>query len=400
MMLLSTRVVRTITFGRRLRQVLVLVAAVLAYFGVRGLTEGKRELALRNADQLMRAERALHLDWEEPLQQLVIGSRTATAVANWIYIYGHWPMIAATLLWLALRHPAVFLRARNAMLASGAVGLVVFMTIPVAPPRLAGLGVQDTITLYSNSYRVLQPAGFTNQYAALPSLHAGWNLVMALAMVAAAGHAASRLLAVAMTASMDAAVVLTANHYVIDVVAGAALSAGAWFLVGHPWHRPGWLDTIARPSAIMVRVVDWLALLARSDAAKTAELLVLRHEVTVLRAQASRPRQSWSDRAVLPALARVLRRRGERRIVTPTTLLAWHRRLIKPALDPNRARPPASSAMRCGISSCGWPGRIRAGGIAAFRVNWSGSATEWARQRSAGSTCPPAHRSGSCGRPR
>lgn len=228
---------RPVTVTRLVRHSLVVIGAVLAYFGVRGLTDSDPARALTNADRLMDVERILHIDWEQSLQRAVVGSHAATTVLNWIYIYGHWPVIAATLLWLAIRHPDVFLRARNALLVSGAVGLVIFMTVPVAPPRLAQSGLQDTITLHSNSYRVLQPAAFTNQYAALPSLHVGWNLIMALAIVAALRHGWARVVALAMTFSMDAAVVLTANHYIVDVLAGAALSAGAWFLVSHQWTR-------------------------------------------------------------------------------------------------------------------------------------------------------------------
>src|SRR6516165_4382331 len=79
----------------------------------------------------------------------------------------------------------------------------------------------------------------------------------------------------------------------------------------------------------MVRVVGWLVLLGRGQASKDAEILALRQEVMVLRRQAARPKPDWADRAVLAALARLLPAAlRARRLVTPGTLLAWHRRLL------------------------------------------------------------------------
>jgi hypothetical protein len=235
------------TFGRYsnvqvLRELAMMSAAVAAYFGVRALTRTSHDRAFGNAARLVDLERSLGVRQESIIQSLVLPHHWLVDLVNWIYIWGHWPLIASIGIWLIVRRPDLYRRYRQAFFLSGAIGLAVFIAFPVAPPRLASPGVVDTVSLYSHSYRVLQPPSLEDIYASLPSLHVGWDLLIGLALVDAARSRALKLLGYVLPAAMAFAVVATANHYVIDVAAGISIAFVSRWAAGTSTSRLLWLD--------------------------------------------------------------------------------------------------------------------------------------------------------------
>ncbi|MBD8871052.1 phosphatase PAP2 family protein [Nocardioides donggukensis] len=221
-------------------QLALLTVAVGVYFGVRNLTAGDAALAERNAGWLVGLERSLGLYLERDVQQWALGlDGPVVAVVNAIYIWGHWPVIAATLTWLAVRHREAFRVHRNALLLSGLVGMVIVAGFPVAPPRLMDLGFVDTVTAHSDAYRVLQPPSFTNQYAAMPSFHVGWDLLMGIALAREASRAWVRAIGRALPVLMLVAVVVSGNHYLLDAVVGDAIVLGSLAIATAWAARPG-----------------------------------------------------------------------------------------------------------------------------------------------------------------
>ncbi len=225
-----------------IREVGIVALAALVYFAARGLIETRAGVAYEHANWIVSFERNIGIFHEAWFQSWIVGSNWRTDLANAIYIYGHWPVIAATLSWLLIRHRQAFQVYRSALLISGAIGIVFFVMFPLAPPRfLSGLGFVDTVSLHSEAYRVLQPPSLTNQYAAMPSLHVGWNLLMGIAIVTQARHLFWKAFGVAMPVAMYLATIVTANHYILDGIAGATVAliglAIAWKLTGHPARR-------------------------------------------------------------------------------------------------------------------------------------------------------------------
>ena len=213
------------TYLTLLREVGIVSLAIFLYFYVRGLMDSKFSLAAEHAQWLVDLERNLGIFHEPSLQRWVMDHDWLVWLVNAVYMYGHWPVLISTMVWLLWKRRDQFPVYRSALLISGAIGLVAFVTFPMAPPRfLPELGFIDTVTVHSDAYRVLQPPAFTNQYAAMPSLHVGWNLLMGIALFRTIHHRFWQVLAVVMPLAMYLATILTANHFVLDGVVGSLVA--------------------------------------------------------------------------------------------------------------------------------------------------------------------------------
>jgi hypothetical protein len=131
------------------------------------------------------------------------------------------PMIAVLAVWMYLAHRPTYLVMRNAFLISGGIGLVLFYLFPTAPPRLVPDSMLvDTVFNRYGVERVLWPDFFMNQYAAMPSLHFGWNLLVSVGLWQAVKNRYVRAFAFVQPIPMFLSIVVTGNHFILDGVAG------------------------------------------------------------------------------------------------------------------------------------------------------------------------------------
>lgn len=220
--------------SRYVREPLIILLAYVPYFFARGHTVANAEKAFDNAGRLIRIETSIGIFKELSVQSATISYEAALHLFNVIYFYGHWPVIIACGLYLFLRNPRVYTITRNAFLISGAVALVLYALFPVAPPRLSADGFVDTLAMtVPVSY---DKSRLVNPYAALPSLHVGWDLLIALGLFLGTRRTSVRLVALLLPPLMLLATVVTGNHFFIDGIAGGLLAMVA-FLVALWLHR-------------------------------------------------------------------------------------------------------------------------------------------------------------------
>lgn len=223
-------------------EIILLASALPLYYLVRGITQTQVDDAVNRGVDLVQFEKSLGIFWEVELQSWVISYSGVVKALNWFYLFGHLPVIGAMAVWLYFWHRPQYLFMRNAFLLSGAIALIFYVNFPTAPPRLLpdhmGFGFVDTVVQQYQESRPLTPSWFVNEYAAFPSMHIGWNLLVGMAVWLATKNIFIRAFAVIMPAAMFADIILTANHYIIDGIAalpvvalGILIAAAARWLV-------------------------------------------------------------------------------------------------------------------------------------------------------------------------
>gem|GEM_PF-874092 len=198
-----------------------------------GAEDARHSLALADARHVIDFERMLGIFRERQLQSLIIDNDALMQIFNAIYMWAHLPLIIALAVWLYWRHRDHFRVTRNAVLISGAIALIIFQIVPLAPPRLVpGFGFVDTAAKVSGVYDTVEPKVFFNPYAAIPSMHVGWVLLMGLTVWQYAGERRIAWLGLALPVLMSLAVVITGNHYFSDAAAGVVTALIGLWLAG------------------------------------------------------------------------------------------------------------------------------------------------------------------------
>lgn len=228
---------RRVHAARFAREIALVAGAYMAYEAVRAFSAGRVIEAFDNAEIIVRVEQALGIFTELNLQVLVLGYGAATDIFSLWYFWGHFPLIIAFAIWAFFRHRSDYSWTRSAIFVAGAISLVVYFTFPVAPPRLLpGAGFVDTLRgVFALQY---DDSSIVNQYAAVPSMHQGFALIVGVALYRVIGGRRGALLLFLLPSLMFVSIVATGNHWILDAVIGAAV-AGVGMIVASRLERNG-----------------------------------------------------------------------------------------------------------------------------------------------------------------
>jgi hypothetical protein len=210
------------------------VAVYALYLLGREAVIGGEDVAIRHTQRLVDAERALGLFHEEQIQDAATWTHAAGGLFDAYYMAGFAPACVAALLWTAWRHPERYLELRRRLFFALALALPCFLLFPAAPPRIVeGVGIVDTVGLSGHDTGSFLGVRF-NPYAAMPSLHVGWSVLVALTTMPLLRRRSLRLAAAAHPLLMALAVVATGNHLFVDVAVGMAVAFLAHALAAVP----------------------------------------------------------------------------------------------------------------------------------------------------------------------
>jgi hypothetical protein len=231
----------------RARTQLSLFAGVyLLYLIGRWLTGSDMDAALEHARWVIEFERGFGVEHEV---QEALDSPVSIWLLSNVYLAAQLAVLPAGLVFLYRKAPAIYVRLRDTVLATWLLALPIYALFPTAPPRLAGIGMQDTVSEQAGVALTGHSTVFYNPIAAVPSLHCGFAFAIGIALHTALKNRFAKALALAWGPLVSLSVVATGNHYVFDIAAGVLVA-----LVGFA-ARPA-LQRIAGSSAVAVGALD------------------------------------------------------------------------------------------------------------------------------------------------
>jgi hypothetical protein len=207
-------------------QFLLFFVAYQAYQVVRGITDGDPTTAFANAERLIDAEQWLGTFFEPGLQQALLSQTWLIDIANFMYMNSHFVVTTAFLTWLYFFRNDHFYFVRNMFMVAMALALVGYGLFPTAPPRLMPeYGFTDTIAAFTGVAQDDETVSLlVNQYAAVPSMHIAFSLMIAIPGAALSRHAIARAGWSAYPLLVFFVIVVTGNHFWLDAAAGAAVA--------------------------------------------------------------------------------------------------------------------------------------------------------------------------------